>query len=239
MYSFNSKIRYSELNSELEFPVASLINYFQDCSTFQSEAVGLGFDHLTKENKVWMIVSWQIHINRMPRFAEDVDIITWPHKRDKLYAQRNFIMKSTSGEVLAYSNSTWVLIDTNTLKPLKIEDSDIVAYGEEEPYDMEYMPRKISIPKEMATYETFTVNKSNLDNNNHVNNGQYILMAEQYLPKNFDFSIVRADYRKSALLGDTIKPCVSIEDNACTVCLLDEDDKPFTIVQFMKGNSYV
>lgn len=234
MYSFKSRIRYTEFNSDLKFPVTSLINYFQDCSTFQSEHVGKGIGYLKEQGKVWMIVSWQIHINRMPRFMEDVEICTWPHKRDKLYAQRNFIMKSADGEILAYSNSTWVLINTATLRPMRIEDNDIVAYGEEPSYDMEYMDRKISLPDNMNELPSFTVHKANLDNNNHVNNGQYILMAEEFLPTDFQFSVVRADYRKSALLGDTVKPYISLEDNVCTILLADENDKPFTIIQFRK-----
>ena len=234
MYSFKSRIRYTEFNSDLKFPVTSLINYFQDCSTFQSEHIGKGIGYLKEQGKVWMIVSWQIHINRMPRFMEDVEVCTWPHKKDKLYAQRNFIMKSLDGEILAYSNSTWVLINTSTLKPMKIEDDDITAYGEEDSYDMEYMSRKISLPDDMQACPEFTVHKANLDNNNHVNNGQYILMAEEFLPSDFEFSVVRADYRKSAVLNDIVKPYISLEDNACTILLADENDKPFTIVQFLK-----
>ena len=36
-YYFDSRIRYSELDENLCLPLHGLINYFQDCSTFQSE----------------------------------------------------------------------------------------------------------------------------------------------------------------------------------------------------------
>ena len=42
MYTFDSRIRYSETDSEGKLTMASIINYFQDCSTFQSEDLGLG-----------------------------------------------------------------------------------------------------------------------------------------------------------------------------------------------------
>ena len=42
MYTFESRIRYSETDSEGKLTIASLINYFQDCSTFQSQDLGLG-----------------------------------------------------------------------------------------------------------------------------------------------------------------------------------------------------
>ena len=43
MYTFDSRIRYSETDSEGKLTMASIINYFQDCSTFQSEDLGLGW----------------------------------------------------------------------------------------------------------------------------------------------------------------------------------------------------
>ena len=36
MYTFESRVRYSETDCEGKLTMASLINYFQDCSTFQS-----------------------------------------------------------------------------------------------------------------------------------------------------------------------------------------------------------
>ena len=37
-YSFTSRIRYSEIGEDGCLTLPGLINYFQDCSTFQSEA---------------------------------------------------------------------------------------------------------------------------------------------------------------------------------------------------------
>ena len=46
MYSFDSRVRFSEVDETQELRVTSLINFFQDCSTFQSESIGLGIDAL-------------------------------------------------------------------------------------------------------------------------------------------------------------------------------------------------
>ena len=42
MYTFDSRVRYSETDSGGKLTMASLINYFQDCSTFQAEELGVG-----------------------------------------------------------------------------------------------------------------------------------------------------------------------------------------------------
>ena len=42
MYSFNSRVRYSEVNSEKELTLPSLLDYLQDCCMFESEDFGVG-----------------------------------------------------------------------------------------------------------------------------------------------------------------------------------------------------
>ena len=41
MYSYQSRIRYSELDETGHLKIESLLDYFQDCSTFHSEDLGL------------------------------------------------------------------------------------------------------------------------------------------------------------------------------------------------------
>ena len=46
MYEFESRVRYSEIGHRGTMTLPALINYFQDCSTFHSEEVGLGMERL-------------------------------------------------------------------------------------------------------------------------------------------------------------------------------------------------
>ena len=41
-YEFEGKVRYSEIDHRATMTLPALINYFQDCSTFQSEDLGIG-----------------------------------------------------------------------------------------------------------------------------------------------------------------------------------------------------
>ena len=41
-YEFEGKVRYSEIDHRATMTLPALINYFQDCSTFQSEQLGYG-----------------------------------------------------------------------------------------------------------------------------------------------------------------------------------------------------
>lgn len=51
MYTFESRVRFSEVDHTEMLTLPSLVNYFQDCSTFQSEDIGLGIDVLKGQGK--------------------------------------------------------------------------------------------------------------------------------------------------------------------------------------------
>mgnify|MGYP002520342489 CR=1 FL=1 len=81
---------------------------------------------------------------------------------------------------------------------------------------------------------SFPVEVYHLDTNHHVNNGQYVKMAGAYLPHGFEIAQMRAEYKKSALLGDMIYPKVAVETDKVVVSLDDEAGNAFTVVEFTK-----
>lgn len=233
MYTFNTRLRYSELDSNLKLPLVSLVNLFQDCSTFHSESIGKGIEYLYSHNKVWIICAWQIEIYDQPGLLEDISVNTWPYKFDSLFGYRNFTLTNSYGKVYAAANSIWNLLNTVSLHPEKITSEDSDGYILEEPYDMAYMPRKIK-------YNNINFEKTNpipvvdahLDSNKHVNNGQYLSIADGILPKEFTYNRVRGEYKKSALPGDIFYPQIQIDNNIATVLLCDNNDKIYTTIQF-------
>lgn len=232
MYSFKSRVRYSEVDKNRKMDLTSIINYFQDCSTFQSEDIGLGIGYLVDKKRVWLLNSWQIIVNRYPVLGEEITTSTWAYDFKSMYGYRNFMIQDSDGEVAAVANSIWVYLDSETYRPVKVTEEEVRGYLAEAKYDMEYAPRKIDVPKKLTGLTPFPVIRSNIDTNNHVNNGQYIKMAEEFLPLGFQIKQMRAEYRMSAVLGDTIMPYISKEDNKCTIVLSNTEDKPYTIIEF-------
>jgi acyl-ACP thioesterase len=237
MYSFQSRVRYSELNHQKEILDSSaIINYFQDCSTFQSEDLNHGLTYLQTNNRLWMLSSWHLNILRPAQLGDNIIIGTWAYDFKNFYGYRNFIMKNDNEEVMAAADSIWVYIDTNTGRPTKIpEDYPVTSgYGMEPPYPMEHTERKIALPDTYTVYPSFAIIKSNIDSYNHVNNGQYIKLAEEYLPDHFMVKSMRAEYRMQALLGNTIVPLIAAKDDCYTIILANEAHKPYAVVEFCK-----
>ena len=103
----------------------------------------------------------------------------------------------------------------------------------EEKLEMEYAPRKIALPGECREEEAFVVMKQHLDSNHHVNNCQYVRMAEDYLPKGFVVSQMRAEYKQQARLYHRICPQVAAEEQKVTVLLNDENGAAYAVVEFL------
>ena len=119
-----------------------------------------------------------------------------------------------------------------TGRPIRIPTEISKAYQLEPELPMEYESRKIALPEHMTEESPFEVQKFHLDTNQHVNNGKYILMAREYLPQDFEIKKMRAEYKKSAVYGDTIYPWISREQDKIVIALCDEGQKPYVIIEF-------
>ena len=234
-YSFNSRIRFSETGEDGKLKITSLVNYFQDCSNFHSNSLDMGAEALRKKGRVWVLSSWQVEVERLPKEGEDVKISTWAYDFKGFYGYRNYTMETSDGERLAYANSIWVYLNADNGMPLKVDIEEVEGYGIEEKLEMNYAPRKVAIPGQSITKESFTVQPCDLDLNHHVNNGRYIVMAEKYLPSGFEVGQMRAEYKHQATLGKTIIPYISEVEGKITVALCDEEQNPYAVVEFKEG----
>ena len=234
MYTFQSRVRYSELDPERKLSIASIVDYFQDCSTFHSEQLGVGLDYLEERDMLWVMSYWQIVIDRYPKLCDNITVGTYPYEFKGFMGYRNFFIRDEAGEIIIRANSIWSLMDRKAGRPVRPTEEMLAAYRLEQKLSMDYEPRKIVLPAAGIRKAPFVVAKQHLDSNQHVNNGQYIYMAQDYLPGDFSIGQMRAEYRKSALLHDCIVPEVFEQENQVSVSLCDEEGQPFAVVEFRK-----
>ena len=76
IYSFKSKVRYSEVDKDGQLSLEALMNYFQDCSSFHSESLGVGIDFLKENHLTWMLLGWHVQIFRRPGLGEEITVGT-------------------------------------------------------------------------------------------------------------------------------------------------------------------
>lgn len=233
IYEYTTRIRYSEIDKNGTLSIAALLDLFQNSSNFHSEEVGQGFEYLLSINRAWVLSSWQVIINRLPQFNEDVIVQTWSYGIKYTLGFRNFRLITSDGEVLAYANTVWAYIDINTHLPVRCPADIPEKYGTEPPIEMECSNRKITLPENMHKQDDFEVPNYFIDTNDHMNNVKYVLLAQQYLPSDIKIREIRVEYKKSAQLHDIIHLYTHCSDNIHTIAMLDDDGNTYATVQFI------
>lgn len=105
MYSWKTKIRYTETEQDGRLSLTAMINLLQDCSTFHTEESGRGLAYHLPRHEGWYIFSWQIDIDEMPRLGEEVSVNTWPASYQGVIVNRDFeILRGLGWKVPASSS---------------------------------------------------------------------------------------------------------------------------------------
>lgn len=232
MYQYKDRVSYSRIDTEGKLKVHAVVNALQDCCLFHSEDVGRSCMDLKENARAWLVNSWHIVFQRRPSMGEEFLVKTWPYKFKGVFGMRNFLMESMDGEALVYADSQWFYFDQGTGKPIKANQEDVEPFGMGEPYPMEYTPRKLTYPEELEYRGTVRVCENHLDTNAHMNNGEYIRIAANFLPCGFSVGDLQVEYRLAAKLGEQIRVNTKQTEDGFYVVMTDTDGSPYAITRF-------
>ena len=119
-YHFKSMVRYSEIGEDYRMTLPAILDYFQDCCTFQAESIGQGMMVLEERERAWVLNSWQVIIERRPSLGEVLDVVTMPYEFRGFLGMRNFLLLDENGNKMAWANSTWSNVNTKTFHPERL-----------------------------------------------------------------------------------------------------------------------
>ncbi len=227
MYEMNARVRFSEVDQKANLTIAALINYMQDCCTFQSEDCGFPLSYMLENKRGWFLMTWQIRIHKLPKMGDEIVVKTAPVMYKGIIATRGFLLENAAGETLASASSNWVLMDLIHQRPLRIPEDMKKAYEPFMTLPGEWMGRKLPTPSELSEVYRFTVNPLYLDTNGHMNNEYYVSAALKTMEDGFIPGEIRVEYRNQAKLGDE----VIVEKNNDAVQLRSPEGVVFAIVE--------
>lgn len=232
MYTFETRVRYSEVNDKLFLTLPALAKYFQDTCIFDAESRTSNMDYLTARKLAWVLSSWQIVIERLPKLNEAIKIYTVPYEFKGFIGYRNFWMEDEAGNCIVKAASIWTLINFEQMRPYKPDEEILSSYPLGEKIDMEYAPRKITVEGDGEAGQEHIVYRAQIDSNHHLNNSEYINLAYAYLPENCKVSQIRVEYKKPAYLGEKIRPVIHSQQGKIQVQLNDVEAAPYAVVEF-------
>lgn len=233
MYSFKSKVRYSEVDKDGQLSLGALMNYFQDCSSFHSESLGVGIDFLKEHHLTWMLISWHVQIFRRPGLGEEITIGTWPYSFRSIKGGRNFVLLDEGGNTIARADSEWVLINIEQNRIAKVPKEVSEPYALKEALDMGDMKRLFIEEDKLAKCDQITVSPFLLDTNGHVNNVNYLNIAEGYVSED-GYNEFYTEYKNQAFLRDEIFVYKYVENGKNQIVLKNQKDEILVKTQFGK-----
>jgi acyl-ACP thioesterase len=208
MAKYNKKflIPYYDTDVKGKLKPESVLSYMAETSSWHSDNVGVGHKLLNANGYGWMLNRWEVEIYSLPSAKEEVTVQTWTSGFDKFYAERQFCMKDSSGADIAKASTQWIFLEMGKKRPRRVPDEikekynfinemNFSEYTELKPFDFE--PGKI-----------ITTRRSDIDNNNHVNNIRYVEWMFEGIPQadiiNKELFKIAIKFNKEIRLGDEV-----------------------------------
>ena len=232
------EVHYYETNYRLECKISSIINYFCDIGSKQSEELGVGIDYLTERRLAWVFYRYDINIKRYPKFGEKIKVVTKAKSFKKFYASREYEIYDENNEKIVDGEGIFLLINIDRRRAVRIPEDQYIAYG----VDIENCP-DIKVTKlEKLTKEmnknNFKVRYGDIDSNMHVNNVKYVEWAVESLPleivSNYELKELSVVFEKECRYGAEVIASYEIRENEDGVEILhkiaDTEGKELTVL---------
>lgn len=211
-------VHYHETNPEEQATPLTLLYYLEDAAIAHSESVGYGLARVKAEEQAWLLNRWHFQMERYPLLGEKVVIETWPSSFERFYGRREFLILNQNQEVIGRATSLWVFFNIATKRPSRIPSEFGEVYGLDprrgidDPFD----PLQTIGVGAGAGEQEFSVRRSDIDTNGHVNNANYLQWILEVVPediyRNNHLASLEIQYKKETTYGSRIRSKYQIED---------------------------
>lgn len=199
---------------------SSILSYMQEVATNHAESLGLGYHESNSAGYFWVLRSAKYEFTRSPMLKDELEVQTWPSGVDGLRALRRFDF-FIDNDKIGQGYNYWLMIDTKTLKPVLsnyyLQQISNLSISEE---DFFKLP-KVPIEKDMTFVYDTTMQNSDLDWNQHVNNVRYGEMIFNTIPMtlllNKSIQSLHVDYLKECKHSDCISMFMKMFDHKIVI----------------------
>ena len=151
-----------------------------------------------------------------------------------MFGFRNTFIYDAEGNVCYKTWSMGAFVDRTTGRLQRIPQNVLSSVSIEPKKDMTYGERRIIVPKdaEFNVHELVAVTRNDIDYNGHMNNGNYIRIANEYLPEGYNYNNVRVEFKIPARFGQSLVPQTLLTADGTFFVELSLNDKTSTLIEF-------
>ena len=232
MYSLNYQVTTSTCDSEGRLKLYSALQMMQDCSEMWIDSEPGVKQYFTEQNMAQLLASRQVEVMRVPLFKESLTVTTSVYGMKPMFGFRNTFIYDASGNPCYRTWSMGAFVDKTNGKLKRVDEATIASMQLEPQLEMNYRDRRIILPRTGGeVMEPVKVLRADIDYNRHMNNANYVRMAMELLPTDFEVKGLRVEYRVAAKLGDTLTPTV-YQTDGCYVVALSVGSEACAIIEF-------
>ncbi|MBP2099381.1 acyl-ACP thioesterase domain-containing protein [Enterococcus rivorum] len=170
-YTTSYEIAYYDCDINGTMTMPSMLAVVIRASEEQSDGLDRGAAFVSSFGLGWVITNYEIHIKRLPKVGEKVDITTEAIAYNKYFCYRHFWIHDQEGNECVLIKSTFVLIDKKNRKMSSVLPEIIEPYASEKITKI-YRGEKIE-KVGSGTFLPYRVRFFDIDGNQHVNNSIY------------------------------------------------------------------
>lgn len=207
MYIEKFTVLSTDIDSNLEIRLSSLLRYMQDVATEHASRLKIGHKELLDKRMIWVIVRMDIKINRLPKVDEEFIVSTHPGEMTSFTFPRYFEIYDKHHHLLVSASSLWVIINYDTRKIILKPFSDKKLPFEVDKDDLP-LPSKIAesasnkVDERKARY-------SEVDMNGHINNTHYFdYVLDTHEPSFYQKNVIKSfsiNFDKEIMAGEKIE----------------------------------
>jgi acyl-ACP thioesterase len=179
-------------------PVAAL-DYLEEAAAGHAEALGVGYEAMIAKRQAWVLSRISVRMDRRPRFHENIAVSSWPRGHDRLFAVRDYDIR-TDGQPAVRARSSWIILDVDKRRPVRPQEIMDKLPLNEGKNALEESAAALDGTDGLSPVAERTALYSDLDFNGHVHNTRYMQWVcdlmdpeeiEQALAMNFDINYLK------------------------------------------------
>lgn len=171
---------------------SKLIDYLNDTGENHSEGIGYSMENIFRRGFSWIVLSWNVAIERWPQLRDKIIIETWISKVKRCFAYREFLIKNRRNEFIIKASSRWIFYNLIKNRSERIPQELINLWPisqQEACSDSIIDTALLEQPADMSLENSFSVQKQDIDILDHVHNTRYVGWSMENKPE-----FIKKDY---------------------------------------------
>lgn len=161
----------------------ALFRLLQDLAVLQSNENGYGRTMNRERGLCWVVSRMRVEFQNLPRHGQVLELRTWPAPQSRIMFPRHYDVRDRAGNTLVRASAAWLLMEERRRSMVLPQRSGVEIPGV-------ILGTECELPGPLREWEYDrqdwrTVQFSELDTNDHMNNTCYLDWMEDLLPRDF------------------------------------------------------